>query len=95
VTHIAGIHINMDDRFIRQRCAWCGEVLIDEDISKIAFIGDSDSVLNVWPVGAFVRVDGRFSSVVEQQQIPHDCCYAYEISRNQKPQPESEEGQGA
>jgi hypothetical protein len=81
MTHIAGMHINVNDRFIRQRCAWCGEILVDEDLLKVMVIGGCDG-LGLFEVGAFVRVDGRFSSVVNQKTIPHDCCYAYEISRH-------------
>jgi len=35
VTHIAGLNITVQDRYLRQRCAWCGVVLLDYDLANI------------------------------------------------------------
>lgn len=60
-THIAGVDIHWDGRYIQQRCSWCGAVLVAVDTNRIAFSiepGDDPDVprpFPVWPVGALVR----------------------------------------
>lgn len=35
-THMAGIDVTIDGRYLRQRCAWCDEIIIDVDLTAIA-----------------------------------------------------------
>ena len=56
--HLAGPAITFLT-YVRQRCMWCGYVLIDEDLARVSVdIGDDGSVIvfPVWPVEAFIRV---------------------------------------
>lgn len=56
--HLAGPAITFITR-VRQRCMWCGYVLIDEDIARIgAEVSDDGNVIvfPVWPVEEFIRV---------------------------------------
>lgn len=79
MVHIAGRAICVLDRFCRQRCAWCGEVLIDFDLQRIATIDGEGP--GSWAEGAYVRVDGGASMLV-QPPMPEDCCAVFEATRN-------------
>lgn len=35
VTHIAGLDVQVG-RYLRQRCAWCGAMLSDYDLARVA-----------------------------------------------------------
>ena len=77
VTHIAGPVLSRGGRYIRQRCSWCGAVLIDVDITR-------DRVETTWTVEAFVRCqEGAPPTFVKGEPVstdllehgaPHDCC---------------------
>lgn len=72
-THFASNTITVEGRFMRQRCVWCGVLLTDYDLSRIASSDGSEP--GSWETGRLVRVDGNHSSVVEGDKIPDDCCY--------------------
>ncbi len=79
-SHIAGLDVEVGP-YLRQRCAWCGVVLINEDLRRVAVqvTADGDTSIPTWPVGEVVRVDGPVSSVVEHEsgdQLPEDSCTA-------------------
>lgn len=73
-THIAGQHITVNDRHIRQLCGWCGHTLIDYDLTRIAVPVDQPGPPATWPIGALVTVDGNASWTVEAVQLPDDAC---------------------
>jgi len=66
--HVAGVEVVWDGRYQRQRCSWCGKTLIDYDLQRVAVLlpedGSDPTPPAVWPVGAIVRTDGGFSTVV-------------------------------
>ncbi|MCP9947235.1 hypothetical protein [Actinomadura madurae] len=64
VIHIAGPAIIVQPGFMRQRCSWCGAVLIDYDLGRIAVPRGQDTTPSSWAAGAFVEVDGAVSAVV-------------------------------
>lgn len=81
-THIAGLDITWDGRYMRQRCAWSGAILINYDLTLV-MVPDSDSRLpSAWPAGALVRRDGHMATVVPDEpsetgdglKAPDDCC---------------------
>lgn len=77
VTHIAGLDVALGGRYLRQRCAWCDEVLIDEDATlvMVASTDPSPGGLTAWPVGQLVRVDGPVRSLLpEGEELPEDFC---------------------
>lgn len=75
VTHIAANDITIGDRRMRQRCAWCGAVLLDYDFARTAVAGDEWTPPASWPVGRLVRVDGGFSTVLDEtDELPDDAC---------------------
>lgn len=86
ITHLAGTAITWAGQFLRQRCEWCGAILVDYDLTLTASIvpegkteeqarADGDLTPATWPVGSFVRVDGDFPQVmttVEAQPSEED-----------------------
>lgn len=77
--HFAGSDIRINDR-LRQRCAYCGDVLIDYDLAATAVPVDQPGPPGTWPVGALVAIDGSMSYVVEHvpgaEPLPDGTCYA-------------------
>jgi hypothetical protein len=37
IVHLAAPHVIIDGRYLRQRCLWCGAILIDYDLSRLAY----------------------------------------------------------
>lgn len=76
VTHIAGVHIRINN-LLRQRCGWCGAVLVDYDLDRLAVPVGQDPTPATWPAGELVQVDGAASWLVpheDGQQLPDDAC---------------------
>jgi hypothetical protein len=75
VTHIAGVDVMIGGRRLRQRCAWCGAVLLDYDLTRVAMLGDDPEPPATWPPGRLVRVDGPMSTTLEEEEeLPDDAC---------------------
>lgn len=74
VTHIAAPHITISDRFMRQRCGWCGETLLAYDLTRVAVLAGQDPTPATWPTGALVTVDGNASWTAEADRLPDDAC---------------------
>lgn len=64
--HVAGIDVTWSDRYLRQRCAWCGVTLLDYDLASVASpLGEDGSPPpppSTWPAGALVEVTGTPSA---------------------------------
>lgn len=76
MTHIVGMYVRIGDR-LRQRCAWCGAVLIDYDLAAMAVPEGQDPTPATWPVGELVRLDGPVTwklDHVDGDQLPADAC---------------------
>jgi hypothetical protein len=67
--HIAGPHITIGP-LLRQRCCWCGYLLIDYDLERIAVPVGQDPTPATWPHGELVEVDGNVSTLVDHKD--HD-----------------------
>lgn len=79
VAHIVGLDITIGDRFMRQRCAWCGALLTDYDLANVAMMvtpEDPNPRPSFWPAGAVVVHDGNMWYVVELDdgKLPDNCC---------------------
>lgn len=73
--HIAGVYVQLGP-LLRQRCAWCGAVLIDYNLDNMAMAGESTTPAT-WPPGALIAVDEGLSYVVEHrdgEQLPEGSC---------------------
>lgn len=76
LVHIAGEVVEVNAR-LRQRCAWCGAVLIDYDLTRIAVPEGTDPRPATWLVGCLVGVDGPMKFSVEYedgQPLPDEAC---------------------
>lgn len=79
VVHIAGNDITLSGRYLRQRCAWCDAVLIDLDLTRVAYVivpGEPDPKPATWPIGVLVAVDGGVSWTVDEERLPDTFCGA-------------------
>lgn len=76
VIHITGMYVRVG-ALLRQRCAWCGAVLIDYDLTRIAVPEGQDPTPATWPVGELVAVDGGMSYTVPHEDggaLPEGAC---------------------
>lgn len=75
VVHIAGVDVEVHTRagaLLRQRCSWCGAVLVDYNLAQVAAPVGQPGRPGTWPVGALVAVDGAASWVEEARPGPFD-----------------------
>lgn len=78
-THIAGMPCILDGRGI-QRCAWCGQKLIDTKGLKIQVDEPGmEPPIRFWPPNAVIQVDGVSATVLYEngfvcQEQPNDLC---------------------
>lgn len=86
-THFAGIPIFVHGRLIRQRCGWCGAVLVDVDLNGTTIKPPAPGLLPVgvqlYEPGVLVRLFDDLPSfdptklsglVLPDTRIPDDCC---------------------
>lgn len=73
--HIAGLRVHVDGR-LRQRCAWCGAILIDYDLAAMQVPDEAAGELATWWPGAQILVDGPAQYVIgqsgDQLHLPAD-----------------------
>jgi hypothetical protein len=87
-THIAGLQVKVSDRYLMQRCAWCGAVMSAYDLTRVATVGEWQEPA-MFEVNRLIRFtyDGaiaRFGEVAltrtmmelldEQDKLPDDAC---------------------
>jgi len=62
VVHIIGMDVTVDGHLRRQRCAWCGQLLVNDDLSRMAWTlnedGSDPGPPGPWPMGALVEIVG-------------------------------------
>lgn len=79
IIHIAGLDVQVGDQ-LRQRCSWCGSVILDVDTARVAFQvveGQEGYKVSTWPVGALIGMNGAVTWVVEHEdgkQLPPNAC---------------------
>lgn len=74
--HIAGLDVQVGT-LLRQRCAWCGEVLIDYDLARIAVPVGQDPRPSTWKVAVLVEVEDGTSWVreyIDGEPLPPNAC---------------------
>lgn len=79
VVHIASQAVRVGDE-IRQRCVWCGHVLMEEDLRFIAVEAEhAHEPFPTWPGGGLIGVDGGATYVVDHTDgdpLPSTFCAA-------------------
>jgi hypothetical protein len=91
VVHIAGPDIQIG-HLLLQRCSWCGELLVDYNLIRVAApVGQPDRPAT-WPVGGLVLVDGGVKAVVRHTDgdpLPPNSCVGlparWEVARYGEP----------
>lgn len=81
IVHFAGASVRLND-LLRQRCAWCGQVLIDYDLSLVSFPVGTEREPSTWPAGKLVAVDGNMSYTMpheDGQLLPPESCALAEL----------------
>lgn len=79
VVHIAGLDVQVGP-YLRQRCSWCGAVLIDVDLRNVNFQiseDDPNPKYATWEVGKLVCVDENVKYIVEHEdgaKLPPQAC---------------------
>jgi hypothetical protein len=76
LVHIAGPDIQIGP-LLRQRCAWCGAVLLDYDLTRMAVLAGQDPRPATWPPGELIAVDGPTSWYVAHEdgdELPAGAC---------------------
>jgi hypothetical protein len=81
VIHIAGADIQVGSQ-LRQRCAWCGALMLDYDLNGIAVPEGQEPRPGTWPPGELVALvgdhrEGSASWVVEHvdgEPLPAGAC---------------------
>lgn len=81
VVHLAAQDVWVEGRYVRQRCAWCGELLIDVDLARIAVhppLPEGERPIATWQPGAMVEASGVWPTVYRQidddGRIPINSC---------------------
>ena len=75
VTHIAGVEVNIENRWLRQRCSWCGAILSDYDLATMASCDGSGPCS--FEVGVMIDVSGLnpvYLTVNTSQKLPDTFC---------------------
>lgn len=77
VVHIAGQGVGVETQY-RQRCAWCGEVLVDGDAANEMVAPGSGPRSPFFAANALVAVEGNGKWVVEDHgnELPRNFCGA-------------------
>lgn len=77
VVHIVGTVVDVGSR-TRQCCAWCGTLLLDYDLTRIAVpVGQDVTAPSHFPPGALLEVDGNCKAVLSTEDgalLPDNAC---------------------
>lgn len=80
IVHIVGAPVRVGHQ-LRQRCAWCGALILDYDLTRLAVHTDELNPVGVepatWPAGDLVEVNGRVSVLVPHRNgspLPAGAC---------------------
>lgn len=76
IIHIAGPAVRVG-MLLRQRCGWCGAMMADYDLERIAVPEGQEDAPGTWGAGELVLVDGNMSAVyphVDGTELPANAC---------------------
>jgi hypothetical protein len=54
--HVAGLTVTVEGQRLRQRCAWCGTIMIDVDLTLVAVQEGDQSGYPTFPTSALVEM---------------------------------------
>jgi hypothetical protein len=86
-THVAGCDLEVQGRYLIQRCSWCGAVLLSYDYARIASPTAIESRPSTFRVGGLVRftydgvaafqgvaLDRTMMEALDEEMLPDDSC---------------------
>lgn len=87
-THVAGLALEVSERFLIQRCSWCGAVLLSYDYTRVSVAGDKWEKPGHFEPNKLVRFsyDGPVArwgevglsrttmEVLDDEKLPEDAC---------------------
>lgn len=82
MVHIAGAVVQVGPH-LRQRCSWCGGILVDVDLSRISVPVGQEGDYPTWPVGELICTthmdpdSGGMTTVLSHEDgdpVPDNCC---------------------
>lgn len=80
--HIALDVVWVNNRWMRQRCGWCGEILLDYDMDRLMVLEGDTSPPPSWPIGSIVMVEEKtLYYVMNVPRLPNECCAFIETKR--------------
>ena len=68
VVHITGLPLVVQGHLARQRCAWCGAVLVDEDLSCVA-VADGTKYNPFWEMDRALEIEASDDGSVVRSSI--------------------------
>jgi len=74
--HIASHHVQVDTH-LRQRCGWCGTLLLNYALDRLAVPKDQNPSPHTWPTGHLIEVTTDASWVIPHRdgdQLPANAC---------------------
>ncbi len=78
VVHIAGHVVEIDAR-LRQRCAWCGALLVDHDRSAVVSLSGEQTVqAEAWAPGSLVEKGMGWTASIPLKagdKLPANACF--------------------
>jgi hypothetical protein len=84
ITHVAGgtlSYSRADQKIVRQRCAWCGALLMEVMQSPFPFPPGTEPEVDTFTPYSLVRVDGSYSENIDlpilengDAVLPDDSC---------------------
>lgn len=78
--HVVGTPAVVPPGLIRQRCAWCGALILDYDLGPMGQ-DPMPAVPAMWEVGALVAIDDGVSHVVPRgDELPAGACALLEAT---------------
>jgi hypothetical protein len=83
LAHLALDGITINDRWMRQRCGWCGEILLEYDLERVA-VPSAGSLAPpaFYPKETIVfKYGGVMQFVGNVDRLPDDCCATIETKR--------------
>lgn len=83
IVHIAGQPVQLQGRYVRQRCSWCGALIEDIDLANAASeVSEGETVSGppLWPVGELVALAGVLRYCLgDVSEMPKNCCANIEL----------------
>ncbi len=73
--HLVGPEVTVEKRYVRQRCSWCGFLLLDYDLERIQ-VPEGQGGPRPWKVGGWVEVGEGFAQSVDvnDDAFPNESC---------------------